>query len=221
MIRLCDIFFSFILLIILSPLFLVISLILKFTGEGEIFYLQKRVGKNYSEIKLIKFATMKKNSEFIGTRTLTVKNDPRILPIGGFLRDTKINELPQIINIFFGDMSFIGPRPQTKESFDMFPQDFAVTIKGLKPGLSGIGSIIFSREEEILEGKKNPVDFYKSIIAPYKGSLEVWFSKNNTLSTYLMLIFLTVYTIITKKNKSPYYYYNLPQIPKILDEYIN
>ena len=132
---------------------------------------------------------MKKNSEFIGTGTLTVKNDPRILPLGNFLRNTKLNELPQLLNILKGDMSIIGPRPQTEESFSMFPENSIDILKTLKPGLSGIGSIIFSREEEILEDKKDPIFFYKNYIAPYKAKLEIWFSKNRNLFIYFMLIF--------------------------------
>ena len=134
MIRFFDIVFSLTSLIVLSPLLLLICVVLKFTGEGEVFYLQKRVGLGLSFIKIYKFATMKKNSEFIGTGTLTVKNDPRILPLGNFLRNTKLNELPQLLNILKGDMSIIGPRPQTEESFSMFPENSIEILKTLKPG---------------------------------------------------------------------------------------
>ena len=111
--RFFDILFSGIAILILSPLFIVVILILRFTGEGEIFFLQDRIGKGGNKFKLFKFVTMIKNSPDMGTGTITIKNDPRILPFGKFLRKTKINELPQLLNIFFGDMCIIGPRPLT------------------------------------------------------------------------------------------------------------
>ena len=98
-------------LVLLSPLLLPLMFILRVTGEGEIFFPQSRVGRGGKDFKLYKFATMLKDSPNMGTGTVTVKNDPRVLPMGGFLRKTKINELPQLINIFNGDMSVIGPRP--------------------------------------------------------------------------------------------------------------
>src|SRR5687767_1229498 len=110
--RLCDIVLSAVLLLFLSPLFLILGLMLKCSGEGEIFYRQNRVGYKNANFKIWKFATMLKNSPNIGTGSLTVRNDPRVTKIGRFLRKTKINELPQLINVLIGDMSFVGPRPQ-------------------------------------------------------------------------------------------------------------
>ena len=131
--RILDIFFSVTALIFLLPLFVPVCILLKFTGEGEIFFLQNRVGKNGQNIKLFKFATMLKNSPEIGTGTLTVKGDPRVLPVGKFLRKTKINELPQILNIISGEMSIIGPRPQEIRCFNAFPKSSQNTIKKVKP----------------------------------------------------------------------------------------
>ena len=107
--RFFDIFFSGLALLVLSPLLVPIVLILRFSGEGEIFFLQERIGKGGQVFKLFKFATMLKDSPNIGTGTVTMKGDPRVLPVGKFLRKTKINELPQLLNIFFGDTSVIGP----------------------------------------------------------------------------------------------------------------
>ena len=117
--RLLDILLSGIALLVFSPLMIPISIILKLTGEGEIFFLQERIGKGGHKFKLIKFATMLKNSANIGTGTVTVKGDPRVLPVGKFLRKTKINELPQLLNILVGDMSVIGPRPLTSQTFEL------------------------------------------------------------------------------------------------------
>ena len=119
--RLLDIVFSGLALLVLSPLLLPIALALRLTGEGEVFYVQQRVGRGGALFGLYKFATMLKNSPNLGTGTVTVKHDPRVLPMGRFLRKTKINELPQLLNIFKGDMSVIGPRPQTQRCFDAFP----------------------------------------------------------------------------------------------------
>src|SRR5690606_26719993 len=106
-----DIVFSFLALLLLSPLLIPIILLLKFTGEGEVFYLQKRMGFRNKEFYIWKFATMLKNSPNMGSGDVTTRNDPRVTPMGKFLRMSKINELPQLINILKGDMSFVGPRP--------------------------------------------------------------------------------------------------------------
>ena len=127
--RALDILFSSIALVLLSPLLLPLMVILRFTGEGEIFFLQNRVGRGGQHFQLYKFATMLKESPNIGTGTVTVKNDPRVLPLGRLLRRTKINELPQLLNIFNGDMSFVGPRPQTQRCFDAFPLTYQNEIK--------------------------------------------------------------------------------------------
>ena len=148
--RFFDIVFSGIALVLLSPLLLPLIFILRVTGEGEIFFPQSRVGRGGKNFKLYKFATMLKDSPNMGTGTVTVKNDPRVLPMGGFLRKTKINELPQLINIFNGDMSVIGPRPQTQRCFDAFPLSSQNEIIKVRPGLSGIGSIIFRNEEDMI-----------------------------------------------------------------------
>ena len=112
--RFIDLCFSSLGLIILLPLFLAVAILLKFTGEGDIFYLQERIGLNGKTFFIIKFATMLRNSPNIGSGTITSKNDSRILPVGKILRKTKINELPQLLNVLFGDMSIIGPRPHVE-----------------------------------------------------------------------------------------------------------
>ena len=196
MVRFFDVLFCAVSILLLSPFFILIVVLLKFTGEGEIFYLQNRIGQNNSSFNLIKFATMKKNSPFTETKSLTVKNDPRILPLGHFLRKTKINELPQLLNILNGDMSLIGPRPLTEEAFQRYPKDAQLNILQMKPGLSGLGSIYFRNEEELLDSSVNAIDYYVEVIAPAKANLEVWFSQNNTLQNYFKLIIATVIIIL-------------------------
>ena len=166
--RLLDIVLSVLALLVLSPLLVPIVILLRLTGEGEVFFLQARVGKGGKAFNLYKFATMLKNSPTIGTGTVTVKNDPRILPIGNFLRKTKVNELPQLLNILKGDMSIIGPRPQTQRCFDAFTPASQRAIVQVRPGITGIGSIVFHDEENVLHGHADSVRFYDEVIAPYK-----------------------------------------------------
>jgi len=154
---------------------------------------------------------MLKNSENMGSGTVTINNDPRILPLGKFLRNTKINELPQLMNILIGDMSIIGPRPQTQRCFDAFSEDVRKAISTIRPGLSGIGSIIFSKEESMLKDIKS-IEIYDEIIAPYKGSLEIWYTKNNNIMTYFILIFVTFIAIVSGSPKALDYFFK--DIPK-------
>ena len=191
-----DIIFSSIALVLLSPFFLLLMLILRVTGEGEIFFRQNRVGLGGKYFKLLKFATMLKDSPNIGTGTLTVKDDPRVLAIGRILRKTKINELPQLINIFNGDMSIIGPRPQTKRCFNAFPPSSQNEIIKVRPGLSGIGSIIFRDEENMMYTNNNPDKFYNEIVMPYKGSLEDWYVSHQNIASYFSLISLTILVVL-------------------------
>lgn len=199
------------------PILLLVSIILKFTGEGEIFYFQNRIGKFGKKFKLYKFATMLKDSESIGTGTITIKNDPRVLPFGKFLRKTKINELPQLLNVLFGDMSVIGPRPQAGRCFDAFEDKAKKEIIKVRPGLSGIGSIIFRSEDEIMNAQENSIEFYDNHIAPYKGELEIWYVKNRNIFNYFKLIFLTIWIIISPNSKLTWKAFsNLPKSPDYL-----
>mgnify|MGYP001208782470 FL=1 len=195
MIRIFDLVFSCLAILVLSPLFIIIIIFLKFTGEGEVFFLQDRVGKDKKYFKLYKFVTMLKNSQNIGTGTVTIKNDPRILPFGSFLRNSKINELPQLINIFIGNMSLIGPRPQAERCFNAFPIDLQSVIVKMKPGLSGIGPIVFRAEEDILDGHDN-VHFYDEVISPYKALVEAWYLDKQNIFTYFLLIFITLQVVL-------------------------
>lgn len=209
-------------LLLLLPFLVPISLILKLTGEGEIFFLQNRIGKEGKEFKLYKFATMLKNSPSIGTGTVTMKDDPRILKVGKFLRKTKINELPQLINILLGDMSIVGPRPLTLETFRSYSTNTQEVIKRVRPGLSGIGSIIFRNEEEIMQGASASINYYQNTIAPYKGLLEEWFVENKSLNVYFISIFLTIWAVIFPKTQIAWMIFkDLPVPPKTLSEKIN
>ena len=179
--RVFDIFFSSFALLVFSPILIIVIAILRLTGEGEIFFLQERVGKSKKTFHVIKFATMLKDSPTMGSGTITLMDDPRILPLGHVLRKTKLNELPQLINVLRGEMSLIGPRPQTRRCFDAFPEIAQDEIVSVLPGLSGLGSIIFRDEENLLQESNEPAQLYDNVIMPYKGELEIWYVQNRSV----------------------------------------
>ena len=201
--RFLDIIVSLVSLIIFLPVFIPIIIILRFSAEGEIFYFQERYGLYNSKFKIWKFATMLKNSINIGTGSITLRNDPRVTKVGSFLRRTKINELPQIINILKGDISLVGPRPLVAKTFMAYDDEVQSKIYNVKPGLTGIGSIIFRDEESIISSvsSEDPHEFYKRVIAPYKGELEMWYQEHNSFLLDLQLIFITAWVIFFPKSK--------------------
>lgn len=203
--RILDFILALLALIVLLPIFIPVTIGLLLTGEHYVFYFQERIGYKNKRFYIWKFATMLKNSPNMSGGVHTTRKDPRILPMGTFLRKTKINELPQLINILKGDMSIIGPRPLVDKTFDPYPEHVKKSIYNAKPGLSGIGSIIFRDEEKLLsETKMDPANFYKEFISPYKGELEMWYQKNLSFKIDILLIFLTVWVIVFSKSELPY-----------------
>lgn len=221
MTRFFDILFSGIAIIILLPFMIPIMIGLKLTGEHDVFYGQTRVGKGGNEFKVLKFATMLRNSPNMQGGLYTTKNDPRILPMGKFLRKTKINELPQLLNIFCGQMSVIGYRPTVKEHFEGYPEECKIILEKSRPGLSGIGSIVFRNEEEILQNFEDKKSFHQNVIAPYKAALEVWYVQHKSLWLYFKLIFMTVEVVFKPpSNKWKTVFKDLPPVPAKLEQYI-
>lgn len=210
--RVFDFIFSILAVLIVLPFMLPVIIILKFTGEGYIWYLQKRIGYKNKYFNIIKFATMLKNSPNIGTGLLTLRNDPRLLPLGRFLRITKLNELPQILNVLKGDMSIVGPRPLVDKTFNAYPEQIRYQVYDSKPGITGIGSIIFRDEEHLISNSNmSPHQFYDTVIAPYKGELEIWYNKNKSFITDIKIIFVTIWVILFSKSKIVYSVFpNLP-----------
>ncbi|MES2646927.1 MAG: sugar transferase [Bacteroidota bacterium] len=211
--RFFDIIFSLLALMVLSPLFIVIILVLKFTGEGEVFYKQQRVGFRNQRFGIWKFATMVKDSAKIGAGDVTLRNDPRVTSFGKFLRISKINELPQMINILTGDMSFVGPRPLMPEGFYRYSPHLQDVVYNVVPGLTGIGSIVFRDEEMIVSSSAlSPHDCYTQIIMPYKGELEIWYQKNMGFFTDLGLLLLTIWYVVSPDSKLVYKFFS--DLPK-------
>jgi len=193
--RFFDLLIAAVSLIILLPVLIPAIIILKLTGEHEVFYFQKRMGYRNQTFNIWKFATMLKNSPNMGTGEITLRNDPRVTKFGKLLRMTKINELPQIINVFKGDMSIVGPRPLMEVSFKLYSPEVQRVIYNSKPGITGIGSLMFRDEERILSDAKDPKAMYASIY-PYKGALEMWYQQHASVYTDAMIIFLTGWSII-------------------------
>ena len=218
--RFADIVLSMMALILLSPFLLPLLLILRLTGEGEIFYLQVRCGRNGLRFQVLKFATMLKNSPQIMTGSLTIDNDPRVLPVGKFLRKTKINELPQLWNVLRGDMSIIGPRPLTPEVFLAYSHEVQDQLNRLRPGISGIGSVVFRDEEGVLGNQDSPQEFYRTVIAPFKARLEIWYYQNANFIIYAGLIFLTMWVVVYPRSQLVWRWFpDLPQPPEELRRY--
>ena len=194
--RTLDVVLSFLALVVLVPFLLPVAVILRFTGEGEVFYIQQRAGRGGNSFGLYKFATMVKNSPNIGAGEITVRGDPRVLPFGQFLRKTKLNELPQLWNIFIGDMSVVGPRPMVLNTYAHYPEEARQKLNTIRPGLTGIGSIVFRDEERYLADRDEPMEFYREHIIPFKSDLELWFVENNTLWLYIKIIFVTAWVVV-------------------------
>lgn len=220
MIRFLDVLFSLTAIVMLTPLWLIVVPVLRFTGEGEVFFRQSRVGRGGRAFDLLKFATMLKNSPNIGTGTVTLMHDPRVLPFGKFLRATKINELPQLLNVLNGDMSVIGPRPQTQRCFDAFPEQYQRKIAEVRPGLSGAGAIAFRGEDRMLADAASAEGFYDQVIMPYKGALEAWYVERAGPGLYFALIGLTCWVIVFPSSTAFWRAFDsLPPPPEALRRY--
>lgn len=219
--RTFDLLLSFLGLLFISPVFLVIIIILKFTGEREVFYLQERMGLNNKPFYIYKFATMLKDSPNMANKALTVRDDPRITKVGKILRITKINELPQILNVIKGDMALVGPRPLLSISLKRYNPEVQSIIYKNRPGITGIGSLIF-RDEELLvtaykDLGKNPSEYYIKYIFPYKGALEKWYYHNCSLTVDFKILFLTFWSLVNSNSQLVFKTFkNLPVKPASL-----
>lgn len=192
--RLFDIIFSFLGLLILWPLFLVVAFLIKRDCVGPVFYRGQRIGRFGKKFKIYKFRTMVKNAEKIGGSTAS-EDDLRITKIGKFLRKYKIDELPQLINVLKGEMSFVGPRPEVEEVVKMYNQEEKKLLE-IRPGITDYASLKFSNEGEIVKGNKDPHQIYLEKIWPEKKRLGLEYVKNNSLWIDLKIIFKTIKSLI-------------------------
>lgn len=196
--RLADIILSLLAIIIISPVFLIVSILIKLTGE-DVFFFQKRIGRYEKDLNLIKFTTMPKGSEKLGS--ITTSADPRPSKLGKYLRKTKINEIPQLINILLGGMSVVGPRPLLREHAEIYPDEKRSKIYSMKPGLIGIGSIYFHHEDSLLASVDNPSQYYEDVVMPKKAELELWYNQNWSILLDLKLFLLCILVLLGLKKE--------------------
>jgi len=212
--RFFDVVLSGTAILFLCPLLIPLMVVLRFTGEGEIFYSQVRVGLGQRQFKLFKFATMLKNSPNIGCGTLTMANDPRVLPLGAVLRKTKVNELPQLFNIFLGDMSIVGPRPLVPEGEEYYGKNHSKIIRSVRPGVTGVGSLVLRDEEAFYAHRADARVFYRDVISPYKFLLENWYVENRSFILDIKIIILTATAVLSTSFTPEKYLDNIPKMPE-------
>ncbi len=189
--RTFDILLSVFAIFLLFPFFLLVSFLIVIDSGFPIFFLQKRIGRDAKEFNIIKFRTMRTNNENI---TITVSDDSRITRIGKYLRKTKIDELPEILNVLFGQMSFVGPRPDVKGYADKL-KGANRKILALRPGITGPASLKYYNEEYILSQKSNPKKYNDEVIFPDKVKINMDYFHNRSFFLDLKIIFATIFRI--------------------------
>ena len=194
MIRTLDVLFSFLGLILLSPFFLLIALFIKISSSGSVLYEQSRIGLNGAEFNVFKFRTMRMNSDNLGLITVGGR-DPRVTPIGYYLRKYKLDELPQLINVLIGDMSLVGPRPEVKKYVDLYTQEQSKVLTIL-PGITDWASIYYRDENEILGQSIDPENDYIEKVMPDKLKYNLIYIENYSSIEYFKIIFNTLWHIV-------------------------
>ncbi len=196
--RTFDIFLSLILLVILFPIFLIVAMSIFLYDFGSPLYSPKRVGKNNLDFIFIKFRSMTPDADKNGIDS-TSNNDSRITPVGLFIRKYKIDELSQILNVFLGDMSFVGPRPNVRRDVNLY-SDQEIKLLSIKPGITDFSSIVFADEGSILEDYKDTDLAYNQLIRPWKSRLGIIYIENQTFFLDLKLIYLTALALISRES---------------------
>jgi lipopolysaccharide/colanic/teichoic acid biosynthesis glycosyltransferase len=189
-IRITDLILSLIATVLLLPFLLIVAIMIKVESKGPLFYKQSRVGKGGKNFVLFKFRTMIPGSDKHGLLTIG-NNDSRITRVGKFLRKLKIDELPQLINVIYGDMSLVGPRPEVKKYVDMYTQEQRKVLD-VKPGITDYASIKFANENEILARSENSEKYYVEILMPHKIELNMKYINERSLFLYFKILFHTV-----------------------------
>ena len=195
--RVFDIILSIIGVILFFPILLIISFLIFLSDFSNPLYLGKRVGKNHKSFFLIKFRSMIINADKSGVES-TSNNDLRITKVGSFIRKYKMDELPQIFNVLKGDMSFVGPRPQTEIGYSLYTDKEKKLLK-MRPGITDFSSIVFSDEGHILKDSYDSDLDYNQLIRPWKSKLGLFYIKNSSVYLDIQLIFLTIIAIISKE----------------------
>ena len=188
--RVCDFILSLIGIIVLSPIFIIVSIAIKLDSRGKILFLQKRVGRYGKEFNIYKFRTMVSNAEKLG-KQITVGNDNRITKVGAFIRKYKIDELPQLFNVLKGDMSLVGPRPEVPKYVKLY-SDEQKKVLNVRPGITDMASLRYKDENEILGKVDNPEEYYINVIMKDKLNLNLEYIEKSNIFFDLYLIIKTV-----------------------------
>ncbi len=181
-------------LLLVSPIFLVLTIWIHFDSEGPIFYRQVRVGRGNKDFRLFKFRSMRVGADKQGLITIG-GHDPRVTRSGYFIRKYKLDELPQLINVFVGDMSLVGPRPEVRKYVDMYTPE-QLHVLDVRPGITDAASITYRNENELLEKAKHPNQYYIEIIMPDKLRINLAYVANHSFMGDIKLIFKTFWVII-------------------------
>ena len=192
--RIFDFLVSFIGLVLLLPILLIVTVMIKVSSKGDVFYKQVRVGKNNVDFKIYKFRTMRLNSDKLGLITVGSK-DARITALGYYLRKYKLDELPQLFNVLLGNMSFVGPRPEVRKYVNLYKQDQMQVFK-VRPGITDLASIEYRNESELLSNQENPDNYYINVIMPKKLQINLEYLKQRSFLKDLIVILKTIKTII-------------------------
>ncbi|MBI5055373.1 MAG: sugar transferase [Nitrospirae bacterium] len=198
--RLFDIFFSLIGLLMLLPVFMVMAILIKLDSPGPVFFKQERMGRNFRPFFIYKFRSMVNDAHKKGLQ-ITAGGDARVTRSGWVLRKTKIDELPQLINVLKGEMSFVGPRPEVKKYVDLYKDDYNDILR-VRPGITDISSIVYRDEEGVLQNQDNPEEYYKSVLLPEKLKLAKKYVAKSSFFYDLRLILLTIFKIIFPADKT-------------------
>lgn len=192
--RIFDLFFAFLGIMLLLPIYLLIAIFIKLDSKGEILYKQERIGKDGIPFYVLKFRTMVPDAFSKGALTVGSR-DPRVTGVGFYLRKYKLDELPQLFNVFFGEMSFVGPRPEVKKYTDLYNENQRVVLS-VKPGITDYASIKYRNENDLLAQSSDPEKLYIEEIMPEKLNLNLKYINDNNVFKDIEIIFLTFYTII-------------------------
>lgn len=194
--RLFDIVASGCGLLVLSPLFIVLAIWIKLDSKGPVFYRQVRVGRNNRDFKLFKFRSMRVGADKQGLITVG-GHDPRITRSGYFIRKYKLDEFPQLINVFIDDMSLVGPRPEVRKYVDMYTPE-QMRVLSVRPGITDLASIRYRNENELLEQAENPDEYYEQVIMQDKLRINLEYVDNHSFWSDIKLIFMTFWEIVAK-----------------------
>lgn len=193
--RFTQLILSLIALLLLSPLFLLVAASIKVSMPGPVFFRQNRIGRQGRIFRIYKFRSMRLNDE---QTSITIQDDERITPFGRFLRNSKIDELPQLLNILKGEMAIVGPRPDVPGYADRLEGEDRIILQ-VRPGLTGADSVAYPDEESLLAMQKNPEEYYNQVLYPAKVALNVTYVKTRTCLGDWRIIFKTARVLISRK----------------------